>query len=104
MPIDIQSEQLLTLSQACRLLPHRPSPSTLWRWRTIGVRGVRLECLKISSRWVTTARCMSEFLQRQADAYSQSEPNAADSSAPSSESMKAKLDDAGLLPADESEP
>ena len=36
MSIDLAQDELLTLSQACRLLPRRPSPATLWRWRTDG--------------------------------------------------------------------
>lgn len=75
MSIDIEKDELLTLAQACRLLPKRPSPTTLWRWRTIGVRGVKLECLRVSGRWVTTARCMTEFIRRQADAHSRLDPD-----------------------------
>ena len=54
MKIDLQKELLLTLGEACRPLPKRPSPSTLWRWRTIGVsirgRKIKLECIRSGGR------------------------------------------------------
>lgn len=50
--INVGTEQLLTLSQLAKRLPrHRNDrpvhPSTCHRWRSPGVRGVRLECVRI---------------------------------------------------------
>ena len=49
-PIKFNDEQLITLAQACRPLPKRPAPSTLWRWRTKGVkvngRTIKLACIR----------------------------------------------------------
>lgn len=46
MAIDIQTESLLSLTEATKALPRvngkRPSISTLWRWCRRGLRGVRL--------------------------------------------------------------
>ena len=33
------TEELLALGDAVSFLPNRPSPATLWRWRTRGVEG-----------------------------------------------------------------
>ena len=57
--INVGTEQLLTLSQLAKRLPrHRNDrpvrPSTCHRWRSPGVRGVRLECLRIGGIWHTS--------------------------------------------------
>ncbi len=44
MPIDIQKEQVVTLTEATRILPRvngkGPAICTLWRWCRKGLRGV----------------------------------------------------------------
>lgn len=42
------------------------SGMTLWRWREIGVGGVRLECFPAGRSWLTTPAHFSEFVHRQA--------------------------------------
>jgi hypothetical protein len=53
--------QLLHLSQAARLLPHRPHASTLWRWCRKGYRGVRLEYSRMGKRIYVTAESLERF-------------------------------------------
>jgi hypothetical protein len=65
MAIDVTTEKLLPLGEACRLLPSAPSPATLWRWRTIGVHGVKLECLRAGRTWVTSGAAVARFLAAQ---------------------------------------
>jgi hypothetical protein len=71
---DLTQETLLTLAQAARLFPParrgRPvNSSTLWRWCRRGVRieggTVRLECVRISGRWLTSREAISRFVARQ---------------------------------------
>jgi hypothetical protein len=50
MQIDLQRDQYLSLAQAAALLPGRPHISTLHRWRTRGVRGVRLSTILIGGQ------------------------------------------------------
>ena len=53
MAMDL-SQSLITLRHAAKLLPGRPHVSTLHRWCSVGVRGVRLEsCLVGGVRYVT---------------------------------------------------
>lgn len=64
--INIQSEQLLTLSALSKRLPrHRKNrpvhPSTCHRWRNPGVRGIRLECIRIGGIWHTTLEAFQRF-------------------------------------------
>lgn len=91
--IDLTKEVLITLAQAARLLPKPPSPCTFWRWRTRGINGVRLECLRSGGRWLTTQQSLERFLIAQTQATSMTVP----SLQPTSDSS-ARLRAAGLLP------
>lgn len=62
MSIDIHRERLLSLAQAARLLPSRPSPTTMWRWCTRGIRGVRLRSVKIGRSRMTSEEALQEFV------------------------------------------
>lgn len=62
--IDISSEELLTLAQASRLLPGRPSVATLWRWRHRGVGGRRLETVVIGGRPYTSKEALQRFARQ----------------------------------------
>lgn len=59
------TNQLLSLAQAAKLFPTHPSPQTLWRWRTRGVNGVTLACVKCGKSWYTTAAAIETFLAAQ---------------------------------------
>lgn len=63
--INIQSETLLTLSDALRRLPTKPSPATAWRWKNKGVNGVKLPAIRCGGRWITSVEAMAEFVRRQ---------------------------------------
>jgi hypothetical protein len=66
VPIDLFSEQTLPLSAAAKRLPrlrnNRPvSPATLWRWASAGLRGVRLEVVKIGGATCTSVEALQRF-------------------------------------------
>lgn len=62
MPIDTETEILLTLTEAAKTLPGRPSVTTLWRWRTRGVRGVRLDTCAVGGRRYTSREAIQRFI------------------------------------------
>ncbi len=72
MPIDLVSEQALSLSEATRALPpvdgRRPHASTIFRWCKRGLRGVHLEYVRIGNRVCTSREALSRFANRLADA------------------------------------
>jgi hypothetical protein len=68
MAIDVTAEQLLTLGEATALLPDRPSISTLWRWRTKGARGRRLESVILGGKVYTSAEALQRFAHQQGGA------------------------------------
>ncbi len=71
MSIDLQAEELLSLGDAAKSLPaiegRRPHISTLWRWCKKGVRGVRLEYVRLGHRVCTSREALSRFAQRLAE-------------------------------------
>jgi len=75
LPVDISSEQLLSLPQAARRFPPyrrgRPvNPSTVWRWISSGVklsggRRVKLGAVRLSGRWLTSVEALARFIEAQ---------------------------------------
>jgi hypothetical protein len=64
--IDPLKEETLNFSRASRRVPSlrkdRPvAPSTLWRWAKIGVRGIRLETVKIGGTTCTSLEALRRF-------------------------------------------
>jgi Protein of unknown function (DUF1580) len=69
MPIRLKDEEVLTLSQAAEVLPSlrggRPvHRSTLYRWISRGVRGIRLETLRLGRTLVTSQEALQRFAER----------------------------------------
>jgi hypothetical protein len=74
MPIDIRTEPLLSLTQAAKLpifasrRSGRPiNVSTLWRWSTTGIRGIRLETIKAGGTRATTLAAIERFFRTLTD-------------------------------------
>lgn len=66
--IDLQTESLVSLSEACSLLPRRragkrPHIATLYRWSERGCRGVRLETLQIGGTRCTSREALQRFCE-----------------------------------------
>jgi hypothetical protein len=59
----LTDEKPLPLAEAARLLPKRPNPATLWRWRTRGIRGVRLQTLMIGGRRHVLPSALRQFIE-----------------------------------------
>ena len=68
-----EQNEYLTLGQATKIAPGRPSTNCLWRWCRRGVlsrngRRVHLQHVRLGGRIYTTARWLDEFGRRLADA------------------------------------
>jgi hypothetical protein len=64
--IDPLSETTLPLAEAARRLPRLRSgrpvhPSTLWRWACHGLRGVRLETVRVGGTACTSLEALRRF-------------------------------------------
>lgn len=72
--IDVASEETFGLIEASKIFPRgrrgkRPHLSTLLRWITDGCRApggrrVRLEALRLGSKWVTSRQAIQRFAER----------------------------------------
>jgi hypothetical protein len=80
---DITRETMLSLAQAARRFPParrgRPvTASAIWRWCRRGTRlpggGVRLECVRLSGRWITSVEAISRFVAQQTPAMENDPP------------------------------
>lgn len=60
--IDITTETPLSLADAAKILPGRPHLSTVWRFATRGVRGVRLESFMSGGRRFTSVEEIHRFI------------------------------------------
>jgi hypothetical protein len=85
--------ELLTLAEAARSLPKRPSPSTLWRWHSRGIGGVRLETIMIGGRRYVAREALQDFVARLTAAR---EPKAA-ACPPRPDDVRGRLEHARLL-------
>ena len=66
--IDIAHETVLSLTEASRLLPRRrggkhPHVSTLYRWASVGLDGVRLDTIRIGGTLCTSIRALQRFFE-----------------------------------------
>lgn len=65
MPINIDNETLLSLTEATKVLPRvngkRPAIATLWRWCRKGLRGVRLEYVRVGRSIATSREALNRF-------------------------------------------
>ena len=64
---DIQVEQLLTLQDAAKSLPRRPHVATVYRWISAGVRGVRLEAVRVGGVLYTSREKLQFFADQCTD-------------------------------------
>ncbi len=65
MSIDLKNENLVTLTEASKLLPRvggkRIHISTLWRWCKKGLRGIQLEYVRAGSKIITSQEALQRF-------------------------------------------
>ena len=89
--LDPLADDLRLLNDLLVSLPHRPSPPVVWRWMKKGVRGTRLQTLKIAGRLHTTETEFRRFvLAIQA-------PNAAEITDEQHKVIDQRLSDAGYV-------
>ena len=73
--IDVNAEDLMTLTKVTQEVPCRPSLSTIWRWHARGVNGIRLETIILGGRRYTSREALQRFAER-TTALADGEPEA----------------------------
>jgi hypothetical protein len=66
--IDIDSEELVPLTNVATMVPPRPNGkrmavTTAWRWATVGVRGHKIEVVRIGGSKYTSREALGRFLK-----------------------------------------
>ena len=61
--IDPQTEHIVTFTEAAKLPPRR-NVATLFRWRSPGIRNVKLESMMYGGRRVTSLEALDRFFER----------------------------------------
>ena len=69
MVVDVLGEETLTLAEAAKALPKlrrgkKIHVSTLYRWISRGVRGVKLEAVKLGRTRLTSKEALQRFAER----------------------------------------
>ena len=63
--VEFNKDKLVLLSEASAFLPMRNQKpvhsSTLHRWRSHGINGVKLHCFRIGAIWYTTKAAIEQF-------------------------------------------
>ena len=77
--IDLATETLIPLVEAARQLPRRRAGrathvSTLHRWRSRGLRGARLEAVRIGGIWHTSSEALHRFFAQLSQTDSEPRP------------------------------
>ncbi len=52
------------MSRASDYIPGRPHIATIWRWIAKGVRGIKLEVVRVGGRTMVTPEAIETFLSR----------------------------------------
>ena len=55
-------DELLTVPQVAKLLPGNTQERTVWRWFSVGVKGIKLESIKIGGKTFTSKKALEQFL------------------------------------------
>ncbi len=71
--IDANSEHLVSLTDAAKLLParrggKRPHVSCIYRWTVSGCKGIKLESLQVGGTRCTSREALGRFFERLSDA------------------------------------
>ncbi len=79
MAIDIQREQLISFHELARALPRRRRDrplhiSTVHRWRSRGLNGIRLEAVRVGGQWNTSWDAFRRFCDRLTALHSERDP------------------------------
>lgn len=72
MPINPETETTVSLTEAAKIIPRRNGKraaiSTIWRWCRKGIKGVRLEYIRVGRNIATSREALNRFYEALAQA------------------------------------
>lgn len=99
--IEITNESLISLAQAAEFVPRRPNGkkthvSTIYRWFGRGIRGERLECLRVGGRLCTSTEALQRFFDRLSHAHDDGQARSGRATRPASAHVEQELSELGI--------
>lgn len=61
-PCDLLAEDLMTIEQAAKVFPHRPHIASIYRYKDRGLRGVKLETIRLGRAYYTSTQAVHRFI------------------------------------------
>lgn len=96
----LQNEKLLTMGEARKVVAsktgRRMDISSLWRWAVRGVRGIKLEHIRVGRELRTSRQALDRFYRRLAEAYVDERSPATSITSSRHSAAEAELEAAGL--------
>lgn len=62
--LNLMTEELIGINQVPKTLQNRVHVSTIWRWTNRGIKGVKLETIKLGGKTLTSHQALTRFLER----------------------------------------
>ncbi|WP_044255949.1 DUF1580 domain-containing protein [Rhodopirellula sp. SWK7] len=63
-PMQLLTEDLLGMNQVPPVLQKRVNVSTVWRWANRGIKGVKLETIKLGGKTLTSQQALTRFIEQ----------------------------------------
>ena len=60
----VLEQELISLKQACKIIPTRPHVATIWRWVERGCRGHKLESWLVGGQRFTSTAALETFFAK----------------------------------------
>ncbi len=98
----VSNEEMLSLSQAAKLLPGRPHAASLWRWSRLGVtthsgQRVRLRVGRLGRRLFTKIEWLEEFARQCAELDAERWNDEPRSESPEHRKAMTELEERGVI-------
>lgn len=65
-PMHLLTEDLLGMNEVPPILQKRVNVSTVWRWTNRGIKGVKLETIKLGGKTLTSQQALTRFIEKTA--------------------------------------
>ncbi|WP_044303122.1 DUF1580 domain-containing protein [Rhodopirellula sallentina] len=63
-PMHLLTEDLLGMTQVPPVLQKRVNVSTVWRWANRGIKGIKLETIKLGGKTLTSQQALTRFIEK----------------------------------------
>ncbi len=63
-PMQLLTEDLLGMNEVPPVLQKRVNVSTVWRWANRGIKGVKLETIKLGGKTLTSQQALTRFIEK----------------------------------------